>query len=61
MSRPIPAEARTPCECWTRLMGYFRPVSAWNPGKQAEHRQRRRFLLPSDLAEAREGGLEPRR
>jgi hypothetical protein len=42
-------EARTACECWTRVMGYFRPISAWNPGKQGEHRERRRFRLPSDL------------
>jgi hypothetical protein len=41
-------------------MGYFRPISAWNPGKQAEHRERRRFRLPSDLGEARTGGLESR-
>jgi hypothetical protein len=41
-------------------MGYFRPISAWNPGKQAEHRERRRFLLPSDLGEASAGRLEPR-
>jgi hypothetical protein len=49
MSRPIPAETRTRCECWTRVMGYFRPISAWNPGKQAEHRERRRFRLPSTV------------
>ena len=27
-------------------MGYHRPVSYWNPGKQAEHRERRSFRLP---------------
>jgi hypothetical protein len=31
---------RTRCEIWTRVMGYHRPVSAWNPGKQAEHAER---------------------
>lgn len=34
---------RTPCEVWTRVMGYHRPVSAFNAGKQAEHRERRYF------------------
>jgi hypothetical protein len=24
-------------------MGYHRPVSHWNPGKQAEHAERRMF------------------
>jgi hypothetical protein len=36
-------EERTRCEIWTRVMGYHRPVAAWNPGKQAEHAQRRFF------------------
>ena len=47
-----PAE-RTPCETclparqvWTRVMGYHRPVSAFNPGKQSEHRDRRLFVEP---------------
>ncbi len=34
---------RQPAEVWTRVMGYHRPVSAFNPGKQAEHRERRMF------------------
>lgn len=34
---------RTPCERWTRVMGYHRPVSSFNPGKQAEHSERRYF------------------
>ena len=36
-------EDRTRCEIWTRVMGYHRPVAAFNPGKQAEHRERRHF------------------
>jgi anaerobic ribonucleoside-triphosphate reductase len=36
-------EERTRCEIWTRVMGYHRPVSAWNAGKQSEHRERRYF------------------
>lgn len=34
---------RTRCEVWTRVMGYHRPVSAFNAGKRAEHAQRRYF------------------
>ena len=34
---------RTRCEVWTRVMGYHRPVSAWNAGKQSEHRERQYF------------------
>ena len=34
---------RQPCEVWTRVMGYHRPVASFNLGKRAEHRQRRFF------------------
>lgn len=34
---------RQPCEVWTRVMGYHRPVESFNTGKKAEHRQRRFF------------------
>lgn len=34
---------RTRCEVWTRVMGYHRPVAAFNPGKQSEHRERLHF------------------
>lgn len=34
---------RQRCEVWTRVMGYHRPVAAFNPGKQSEHRERRHF------------------
>jgi hypothetical protein len=30
-------------ECWTRVMGYHRPVSSFNIGKQGEHRERKAF------------------
>lgn len=36
----LKTEERTPCEVWTRVMGYHRPVSAFNAGKQAEHAER---------------------
>ncbi len=36
-------EERTRCEVWTRVMGYHRPVSAFNPGKRSEHAERRCF------------------
>jgi hypothetical protein len=39
----IDESARTRCEVWTRVMGYHRPVSQFNRGKQSEHRERRHF------------------
>ena len=34
---------RQPCEVWTRVMGYHRPIASFNPGKQAEHVERAYF------------------
>lgn len=34
---------RTPCEVWTRVMGYHRPVSQFNKGKKSEHYARKHF------------------
>lgn len=34
---------RQAAEIYTRVMGYHRPVSAYNAGKQAEHAERRYF------------------
>lgn len=31
---------RQPCEIWTRVMGYFRPVDAFNVGKKSEYAER---------------------
>ncbi len=39
-------EERTRCEVWTRVMGYHRPVAAWNPGKQSEHAERCYYAEP---------------
>lgn len=35
---------RTRCEVWTRVMGYHRPVSAFNAGKRSEHGERQYFV-----------------
>ncbi len=37
-------EERTRCEIWTRVMGYHRPVTSFNPGKQSEYRERQVFV-----------------
>jgi len=33
------------CEVWTRVMGYHRPVTEFNPGKQSEYQERKYFHL----------------
>ena len=34
---------RQRCEVWTRVMGYYRPTSFFNVGKQGEHEERVHF------------------
>jgi len=34
---------RQRCEIWSRVMGYYRPVSEYNIGKQSEFRERIHF------------------
>lgn len=34
---------RQPCEVWTRVMGYHRPVSSFNTGKKGEFAERKYF------------------
>ncbi|MBI2387136.1 MAG: hypothetical protein HYV14_14185 [Elusimicrobia bacterium] len=42
---------RQPCEVWTRVMGYHRPVASFNIGKKGEHYDRR-FFKECDLPRA---------
>lgn len=36
-------DERQPCEVWTRVMGYHRPVTSFNTGKKGEFAERRHF------------------
>jgi hypothetical protein len=33
-------DERQPCEVWTRVMGYHRPVASFNTGKKGEYAER---------------------
>lgn len=36
-------DERQPCEIWTRVMGYHRPMSSFNTGKKGEFHERTYF------------------
>ena len=38
---------RQPCEIWTRVMGYHRPVASFNTGKKGEFHERQYFCEPA--------------
>ena len=44
----LKTEERQRCEVWTRVMGYHRPVSEFNPGKKSEHSERKHFVEPRE-------------
>ena len=41
-------DERQPCEVWTRVMGYHRPVVSFNQGKKGEFAERVCFTEPGD-------------
>lgn len=41
------APLRIPCEVYSRIVGYLRPVQNWNQGKRQEFRERRPFHSPA--------------
>lgn len=40
----ISRDERQPCEIWTRVMGYYRPVDMYNTGKKGEFHERVEFV-----------------
>ena len=41
MEEPKEQKPRQKCEVYSRVVGYLRPVSQWNDGKQAEFKERK--------------------
>lgn len=35
------------CEVYSRVCGYFRPVSNWNKGKREEFNDRKKYAVPA--------------
>lgn len=38
-----------PCEIYSRVVGYFRPISQWNKGKQEEFKERKELKLKKEV------------
>lgn len=47
-------EERTPCEVWTRVMGYYRPVDQYNIGKKQEFADRQYFSFAKAMGHVAE-------
>ena len=35
-----------PCEVYSRVVGYFRPIKNWNKGKKREFKERKTLKIP---------------
>jgi len=46
-AKTILEKKRTGCEVYSRIVGYLRPVSQWNPGKEAEFHKRKTYKINS--------------
>ncbi|MFW6273145.1 MAG: anaerobic ribonucleoside-triphosphate reductase, partial [bacterium] len=52
--KDLAVEDRQPCEVWTRVMGYHRPMSQFNLGKKGEFMERTYFTEKDDGKISRE-------
>ena len=37
-----------PCEVYSRIVGYLRPVQQWNLGKKREFKERKEYVVPKE-------------
>jgi len=48
-------ERKIPCEVYSRVVGYLRPVSAYNIGKRQEFKERKTFKVKQQEEETDDG------
>lgn len=48
-------ETRCNVEVFSRVVGFFRPVQAWNKGKTEEFKDRKEYSLEAAKAELKDG------
>lgn len=50
---------KIPVEKYSRVVGYYRPVKAWNKGKKEEFRMRKTFDVSDYIKKESNEGQEP--
>jgi len=43
---------KVPCEVYSRIVGYLRPVAAWNIGKKQEFEDRVNYCVSEEVKDA---------
>lgn len=41
-------QKQVPCEVYSRIVGYLRPVDSWNQAKQTEFEERKTYEVTDD-------------
>jgi len=44
------AKCDKPCEVYSRVVGYLRPITNWNKGKQEEFKERLNYNIDKAIA-----------
>lgn len=44
------AKCNEKCEVYSRVVGYMRPITLWNKGKQEEKKQRKDYSIGKSLS-----------
>jgi len=51
---------KQPCEVYSRVVGYIRPVQQWHKGKKQEYSERKEYIMPGQaIKEVKEAVKEP--
>lgn len=45
MTNKTHPKAKVPCEVYSRIVGYLRPLQNWNDGKKQEFKDRKTFNI----------------
>lgn len=45
MDKPDAAQLKVPCEVYSRIVGYLRPLRDWNKAKRVEYEERKAFVI----------------
>lgn len=51
---------QVPCEIYSRVVGYYQPITQWNLGKREEFKNRRMLNVQRAISDGRKHGFKQR-
>lgn len=49
------AQLKMPCEVYSRIVGYLRPLRDWNKAKRQEYEERKAFVIGDGVIDGERG------